>query len=162
MRGSTQIALVVSLAVLGTAIEARAECHYVRGSISETRILAPNDPIGRTLGTVTGVLNGAVSAVITSPPPSVRSLDIFVTKSGDMLTAIGMPMRTPVPGAPAGEFTVHVDLMITGGAGKYEAATGTMTFDGQSHNAFGGPGVSATDLTYQGTVCGPNIKGDGH
>ena len=162
MTRNTNIALALAVALLGTAIEARADCQYVRGSISETRILAPNDPLSRTLGTVTGVLNGAASAVITSPPPSVRSLDIFVTKSGDMLTAIGMPMRTPVPGAPAGEFTVHVDLMITGGAGKYEAATGTMTFDGQSHNAFGGPGVSATDLIYQGTVCGPNIKGDGH
>ena len=69
-------------------------------------------------------------------------------------------MRTPVPGAPPGEFTVHVDLTITGGSGKYEAATGTLTFDGQSHNALGGPGLSTADLTYQGTVCGPNLKGD--
>ena len=60
-----------------------------------------------------------------------------------------------------GEFTVHVDLISLGG-GQVRRRYGTMTFDGQTHNAFGGPGVSATDLTYQGTVCGPNIKGDGH
>ena len=44
MRGSTQIALVVSLAVLGTAIEARADCQYVRGSIAETRISLKTEP----------------------------------------------------------------------------------------------------------------------
>ena len=37
------------------------------------------------LGTVTGVLNGAVTVTFLSLPPSVRSLDIFVTKSGDVL-----------------------------------------------------------------------------
>ena len=68
MRGSTQIALVVSLAVLGTAIEARADCQYVRGCIAETRIsLHQTDPIARTLGTVTGVLNGAVSVSYHQP-----------------------------------------------------------------------------------------------
>ena len=54
----TQLALMLCVAVAGTAVEARADCHYVRGSIAETRIES-NDPFGRLLGTVTGVLNGA-------------------------------------------------------------------------------------------------------
>jgi hypothetical protein len=78
-----------------------------------------------------------------------------------VLTAIGFPTRTPVPGAPSGEFTVHVDLTITGGSGEYEGASGVMTFDGQSHNALGGPGEATTDLIYQGSVCGPNLKATG-
>ena len=56
------IAAMILTAVLGTAIEARAECQggqYLRGSIAETRIASPNDPLGRLLSTVTGVLNGA-------------------------------------------------------------------------------------------------------
>jgi hypothetical protein len=76
-----------------------------------------------------------------------------------MLTATGAPVRTPVPDKP-GEFTVHVDLTITGGSGKYDSATGWMTFDGQSH--VGGPGVGTADLIYQGSVCGPNLKAGGN
>ena len=132
MRGSTQIALVVSLAVLGAAIEARADCQYVRGSIAETRISLGTEP-ARFLGTVTGVLNGAVTVTLLSRPPNVRSLDIFLTKSGDVLRTEGLPTRTPIPGAPPGEFTTHVVLDITGGWGKYEGAYGMMEYDGLSH-----------------------------
>ena len=160
MRGSTQIALVVSLAVLGAAVEARADCQYVRGSIAETRVSLGTEPT-RFLGNVTGVLNGAVTVTLLSLPPNVvRSLDIFVTKSGDVLRAEGLPTRTPIPGAPPGEFTSHVDLTITGGFGKYEGAYGTMEFDGLSHTAAVPP---TAEFIYTGTVCGPNIKaGDGH
>ena len=151
--------MMLCSAVLGTSIEARADdCQNLRGGITETAIL----PIGRLLGNVTGVLNGASTVFITSPPPNVTSFDVFLTKRGDMLTATGLPTRTPVPGAPPGEFTSHVDLTITGGSGKYEGASGWMTFDGFSHNAFGGPGVATSDLIYQGSVCGPNLKGDGN
>jgi hypothetical protein len=132
MKRSATLALVPCLAVLGTAIEARADCRYVRGSIAETRISLETEPT-RILGNVTGVLNGAVTVTIISPPPNVRSLDIFVTKSGDVLRAEGRPTRTPIPGAPPGEFTTHVDLEITGGSGKYEGAYGSMEFDGLSH-----------------------------
>jgi hypothetical protein len=158
MKRNTKIALVLCLAVLGMAIEAQAECQYVRGSIAETTIPSPNDPFGRLLGNVTGVLNGASTVFIISRNP-VTSYDVFVTNQGDMLTAIGTPVRTPIPDKP-GEFTVHVDLTITGGSGKYDSATGSMTFDGQSHP--GGPGVGTADLIYKGSVCGPNIKADGN
>ena len=168
MKRNTRIALVLCLAVLATASEARADCRHVRGGITETVIPSPNDPFGRVLGNMNGVLNGASTAFITSVKPlpsgvlNATSFDVFVTKRGDMLTATGVPTRTPVPGAPPGEFTFHVDLTITGGSGKYEGATGTITFDGQSHNAFGGPGVATSDVIYRGTVCGPKLKAGGN
>ena len=155
IRRYTQLALMLCVAVAGTA---RAECHYVRGSIAETRIPS-NDPFGRLLGTVTGVLNGASTVFITSPPPNVTSYDVFLTTAGDVLIATGVSApRTPVPGEP-GEFISHVDLTVVGGSGKYAEATGTMTFDGRSHTGTVPP---TADLVYQGTVCGPNVKGGGN
>jgi hypothetical protein len=86
---------------------------------------------------------------------------LALTASGRIpsaLIATGVPTRTPVPGEP-GEFVSHVDLTIVGGSGKYADATGTMTFDGRSHTATVPP---TADLVYQGTVCGPNVKGGGN
>jgi hypothetical protein len=157
MRRNANIAMALSVALLGTAIEARADCHQVRGSIAETRIPS-NDPLGRLLGTVTGVLNGASTVFITSPPPNVTSYDVFVTTAGDVLVATGASTRTPIPGEPT-EFISHVDLTVIGGFGKYADATGTMTFDGIAHTATVPP---TFDLVYKGTVCGPNVKGDGN
>jgi hypothetical protein len=149
------------LAVLGTAIEARADCQHVRGGITDTIIPSPNDPLGRVLGNVNGVLNGVSTAVITSQnPPNATSSDVFVTNGGNMLTATGAVTLTPVPGKPPGEFTLHVILTVTGGSGKYAGAIGTITFEGQAHNLFGGPGVATFDVIYQGSVCGPNVKAD--
>jgi hypothetical protein len=103
MTRNRNIALALAVALLVTAIEARADdCQYVRGSISETRISLGTEPT-RLLGTVTGVLNGAVTVTLLSLPPSVvRSLDIFVTKSGDVLRAEGLPTpslsrQPPIP-----------------------------------------------------------------
>ena len=159
MTRNATTALAVCVVLLGTAIEARADdCQYVRGSIAETRISLDTEPT-RFLGTVTGVLNGASTVTLLSGPPNVKSLDIFLTKSGDVLRAEGSPTRTPVPGAPPGEFTSHVDLTITGGFGKYEGAYGTMEFDGLSHTAAVPPN---SETIYKGTVCGPNIKADQH
>ena len=148
------LCVAVAMAVAGTRVEARGDCHYVRGSIAETRIPS-NDQFGRFLGTVTGVLNGASTVFITSPPPNVASYDVFVTTAGDVLIATGVPSRIAVPGEP-GEFITHVDLTVVGGAGKYAEATGTMTFDGRAHT---GTVPTTADLVYQGTVCGPNVKG---
>ena len=129
MRGSTQIALAVCLAVLGAAIEARADCQYVRGSIAETRISLDTEP-ARFLGTVTGVLNGAVTVTLLSGPPNVRSLDIFLTKSGDVLRTEGLPTRTPIPGAPPGEFTYTWTWISLGdGAGTKERTARLNTTD---------------------------------
>jgi hypothetical protein len=154
MTRNAQTALAACVVLLGTAIEARADCHYLRGSIAETRIPSANDALGRYLGTVTGVLNGASTVYITQLNP-VRSYDVFLTTAGDVLIAVGAPTRTPVPGEP-GEFISHVDLTIVGGFGKYADAIGTMTFDGTSHTATVPP---TADLIYKGTVCGPNVPG---
>jgi hypothetical protein len=156
MTRHTQLALMLCVAAAGTAVEARADCHNVRGSIAETSIPS-NDQFGRLLGTVTGVLNGASTVFITSRTP-VQSYDVFLTTAGDVLIATGLPRRTPVPGEP-GEFITHVDLTVVGGSGKYAEATGTMTFDGRSHTGTVPP---TADLVYQGTVCGPNVKGGGN
>jgi hypothetical protein len=158
MTRTMKTALALCVVLPGAAVEARADCEYVRGSIAETRISLGTEPT-RILGTVTGVLNGAVTVTLLSPPPNVRSLDIFVTKSGDVLRAEGIPTRTAIPGAPPGEFMTHVDLTITGGFGKYEGAYGTMESDGLSHTAAVPP---TTEFIYKGTVCGPNVKGDGN
>jgi hypothetical protein len=156
MTRNTNIALALGAMLLGTAIEARADCHTLRGSIAETRIPS-NDPLGRLLGTVTGVLSGSSTVFIVSQNPT-RSFDVFLTTQGDVLIANGLPTRTAIPGEP-GEFTTHVDLTIVGGSGKYADATGTITFDGISHTTTVPPTV---DLIYKGTVCGPNVNGAGN
>ena len=81
-----------------------------------------------------------------------------MTTRGDILTATRVPTLTPVQGGPSDEFTLHVDLTITGGSGKHDGATGTITFDGQGHNPFGGPGLGTFDVIYRGSVRDPNIK----
>jgi|ERR1044071_1623754 hypothetical protein len=156
---TTATALVLGLAVLGTAIDARgeperADCQSLRGSIAETQI--PSNDIRRLLSNVTGTLRGAGTVFITGLNPPA-SFDAFLTEKGDLLMAVGAPTRTPIPGQP-GEFISHVELTITGGSGKYEGATGTMTFDGVSHNLAVPP---TADLVYRGTVCGPHIKAHG-
>jgi hypothetical protein len=113
------------------------------------------------------VLNGANTSAIISfgqpPAPFIvltaTSFEVFLTNGGDMLTATGAATLTPVPGKPPGEFTENTTLTITGGSGKYAGATGTITVEGQAHSVFG-PGPGTFDLIYQGSVCGPNLKGD--
>ena len=163
MKRKTKIALVMCLAVLGTAIEARADCRHVRGGITSTIIPSPNDSFGRVLGNVDGVLNGATTAFITSlnPSPDVlnaTSFDVFVTNGGDMLTATEAVTLTPVPGKPPGEFTENATLTITGGSGKYKGASGTITLEGKA--VFDSSGGGTFDVIYQGSVCGPNLKAD--
>jgi len=164
----TRITAVMCLAVLGTAIEARADCQYVRGGLKATSIPS-NDPFGRALANVDGVLNGANTAFLTGfgqpPAPFIvltaTSFEVFLTNGGDLLTATGAAKLTPVPGKPPGEFTENTTLTITGGSGKYVGATGTITLEGQGHNVFG-PGPGIFDLIYQGSVCGPNLKAAGN
>jgi hypothetical protein len=161
MKRNTTIALALCLAMLGTAIEARADCKHLRGSDVETIIPSPNDPLGRTLGIVNGVLNGASTAVVTSSSPdglNATSFDVFVTNGGDMLTATGVVTLTPAPGSSS-EFTENAILTITGGSGKYKGASGTITLEGKA--VFDSSGGGTFDVIYKGSVCGPNVKGDG-
>lgn len=160
MKRNTTITLALCLAALGTGIEARADCQHVRGSDVETIITAPNDPLGRTLGIVNGVLNGSSSALVTSLSPdglSGTSIDVFVTNGGDILTATGAVTLTPVAGSSS-EFTENATLTINGGSGKFTRATGTITLVGKA--VFDSSGGGTFDVIYQGSVCGPNVKGD--
>ena len=167
MKRKTTIALVLCLAVLGMAIEARADearagCQQVRGRDVETIIPSPNDPLGRVLGNVDGVLKGASTAFITSLSPDglkATSFDVFVTDGGDMLTATGAVTLSPVPGSSS-VFTEKAILTITGGSGKYKGASGTITLEGQA--VFDSSGGGTFDVIYQGSVCGPNLKADGN
>jgi hypothetical protein len=160
MKRNTTLALALSLAVLGTGVEARADCKQLRGSDVETIIPSPNDPLGRTLGIVNGVLNGVSSALVTSTSPDglhATSFDVFVTNGGDILTATGDVTLIPVPGS-SNELTENATLTITGGSGKYTGATGTITLEGKA--VFDNSGGGTFDVIYKGSVCGPNVKGD--
>ncbi len=154
MKKSTQITLALCLAVFGTATQARADCQKVSGSMMETIIPAPNDPFGRALGIVSGALNGVSTAVIISPDGS-KSSDVIVTSRGDMLQGTGALTQTPIPGNST-DLTVNVILTITGGAGKYSGATGTLTYHGLAQ--FTSPTTGTFNVIYQGSVCGPNVK----
>jgi hypothetical protein len=159
MKRNTKIALALYLAVLGTAIEARADCQHVRGSDVET-IIPSNDPLGRVLGIVDGVLNGASTAYLTSESADgldATSFDVFVTKRGDILTATGVVTLTPVPGSSS-EVTETATLTITGGSGKYNGASGTIRLEGRG--AFDSAGGGTFDVIYHGSVCGPNVEHD--
>lgn len=160
IKRTTKIALVLCLTVFGTAIEARADCQHVRGSDIETIIPSPNDPLGRVLGIVDGTLKGASTAFLTSLNSDglkATSSDVFVTKWGDILTATGAVTLTPVPGSSS-EFTENATLTITGGAGKYKGASGTVTLQGRA--VFDSSGGGTFDVIYHGSVCGPNLKAD--
>jgi hypothetical protein len=131
---------------------ARADCHEGRVGAATKFFLYT------MIGSAFMLVSIMDTVFITSPPPKVTSYDVFLTTAGDVLIATGAPTRTPVPGEP-GEFISHVELMVVGGFGEYAEATGTMTFDGRSHTGTVPP---TTDLVYQGTVCGPNVKGGGN
>jgi len=158
IKRGTQITLALCLAVFGTAIQARADCQSLVGSMTETIIPpAPNDLYGRALGIVNGVLNGASTSVVTSPDGSTSS-DVIVTNRGDILTGTGAITLTPVPGSS--DFTVNVILTITGGSGKYSGATGTLTYMGLAQ--FPSATTGTFNLIYRGSACGPNIKAEGN
>lgn len=161
MKRNTKLALALCLAVLGTAV-ARADCQHVSGTITETQIPAPNDPLGRSLANVYGVLNGANTAVITSSSPdglNATSLDVFLTTRGDVLTATGAVTLTPIPGN-SNDLTLFVTLTVTGGSGKYAGATGTLTYQGLAN--VDATGTFHVHATYWGSVCGPNVKAEGN
>jgi hypothetical protein len=150
---------VLGLAVLGTTIEARADCQHVRGSDVET-IIPSNDPLGRVLGIVDGVLNGASTAFLTSLSAdglNATSSDVFVTRRGDILTATGAVTLTPVPGSSS-EVTETATLTITGGSGSYNGASGAITLEGRG--VFDSNGGGTFDVIYHGSICGPNLEHD--
>jgi hypothetical protein len=158
---------IVCAFILGTALTPQmgfsaGNCKNVSGHIVETLLPfgAPNDPLGRVLGTVTGVLNGSKTAILDSLVPgpggvlTATTKDIFVTNTRDLLWASGVAVFTPIPGQPPGFFTDDLTLTIVGGSGKFEGATGTIKVVGRSENLFSpNPGDAFFDLDYRGEVC---------
>jgi len=146
---------ILGLAMVGTAIEARADCQQVRGTDVVT-VIPSNDALGRVLGVVDGVLNGASTSYLTSASDDFlnsTSNDVFVTRAGDILMATGVVVLTPIAGST--DLLEAATLTVTGGSGKYDRATGTIKLAGRaSFDDNGG----TFDVTYRGSVCGPNIE----
>jgi hypothetical protein len=137
-------------------------CKRVHGDVDLTLIPSPNDPFGRSMGTSTGSLKGAVSSVLTSIAPTgggaldVASLETLVTGPGDVVTSTATSTYTPIPSTPIGTMSVVTTQTIVGGFGKYAGATGTLQVTGTGYNVFGpdaGPGNTHFDLKYDGTIC---------
>jgi hypothetical protein len=160
---------VACLAISITASNGGAvnECKNVNGKISESIVYAANDPLGRILGTVSGTMNGATTAILTSFVPrnpgampfsiiDVTTFDQFVTKKGDRLAGNGVAVFTPIPGGAPGDFFDSLILTVspTLSSGEFAGYTGTILVEGEGRNLFSGPvGPGTFELTYKGTIC---------
>ena len=156
---------VVCLAAFSLAPAARADddkCKDVSGHSVSTTIPAPNDPLGRSLGSSTGDLKASVSGFLTTvipePDGSIQatSVEVWVLGTQDMLVLTCKTNAIPIPGAPVGTVSASVTYTVTGGTGKYAGATGSIHAALTGFNAFGpkaGPGSTYFDGRYEGNVC---------
>jgi len=141
------------------------ECRNVRGNLTETLINpigAPGDPLGRVLGTATGVLNGAETAIVVSFTPqqdgtfAAETVNVFVTGAGDTLVTKGQAVFTPISPTDVHD---HLELEIQPdeSTGKWAGTTGTIVVEGIGFNLFPPtPGVTQFVFQYRGSVCGLN------
>lgn len=158
---------ILGIALCAWAGPADSGCKEVRGKIVWTVIQAPNDPFGRVLGSATGALHGATSAIILEPPTfgagalHTHDLDIFVTGAQDMLVGDSQATFTPIPTSP-GSFQDSQVITITGGSGKFTGATGSLNIHGTGFNLSTGaePGVTFFEVDYNGKVCAENWDGN--
>jgi hypothetical protein len=156
---------VVCLAAFSLAPVARADddkCRNVIGHTAATVIPAPNDPLGRDLGSYTGDLKAAASDYLTSltpqPDGSIKTTSVAVLVLGlqDILILSCKTTGTPIPGAPVGTLSLSTAYTVNGGTGKFVGATGFLNVTGTLVNAFGpnaGPGSTFFDGSYTGHVC---------
>ena len=170
MRLSFAIAafVVASLCSL-PAVAAPGACQSVSGKLTENVITpfgSPNDPLGRSLSTVSGRIGSFVgTSILTSVGPGplpgtlgATSRVVLLEDEEDQLTALGVLVFTPVPGTT--NATTNLTLTVNGGTGKYASATGTITATGIGFNFFPlPPGPSSANRTtydYQlgGQICG--------
>jgi hypothetical protein len=110
--GSAILSSTISVGLFASTASAKPEdgraggCQHVRGGITDTEIPSPNDLLGRVLGNVDGVLNGAATTFLTSFNPgaggvlNATSFDVLLRNEGDMLTATCANMLAPVRGKP--------------------------------------------------------------
>jgi hypothetical protein len=156
---------VVCLAAFSLAPVARADdgkCKDVNGHSVSTAIPAPNEPLGRSLGSYTGDLKAAASDYLTSLTPQpdgtihTTSVAVLVFNPQDILVMSCKTTATPIPGAPVGTLSLAVAYTVTGGTGKFVGATGFVNVAGTLVNAFGpnaGPGSSIFEGNYKGNIC---------
>ena len=134
-------------------------CQPVSGKFNELilpQAAAPNDPLGRILGTMDGSLEGATTAFLTSLAPilngglHVTSYNSFATLAGNTLFTIGAADWAFIK---SGYYQVSLTLSIVGGTGTYAGAVGTINALGVGNNV--GPGTGQFLYEYRGQVCTP-------
>jgi hypothetical protein len=163
MRPLTKLS-VVCLAAFSLAPVVRADdkCKDVEGHSVSTAIPAPNDSMGRSLGTYPGDLKAAATDYLTSLTPQpdgtikTTSVAVLFLSPLDLLILSCKTTATPVPGAPVGTVSLATAYTVAGGTGKYVGATGFINVAGILSNAFGpnaGPGSSNFEGTYKGNIC---------
>jgi hypothetical protein len=159
---------VVCLAAISLAPAARADdhkCQDVNVHVVYTSIPAPNDPLGRSSGPITGDVQGAASSLITSVTPGpdgsakATSLEVWVLGPQDILIFTCAATATPIPGAPVGTFSVSATFTATGGTGQFVGASGALNETGTIFNLTGpkaGPGSTYSDVNLKGNICRGN------
>ena len=160
--GITCTILLLGLTTAGQSQTAVQQCTSVSGTIAESVLplgAAPNDPIGRTLATVTGDLRGAKTAILVSVAPASNggqtavTKDVFVTEQKDILVGDGSAKFSPITTGIPPNIEDVLTIKITGGTGRYAKATGSLTVVGLGQNV--GPGTGFFTLTYTGSICVP-------
>ena len=148
---------VVRLAAFSLVSAARAEdddrCKDVNGHDVLTVIPAPNDPMGRALGSSIGNLKAAISVYQTSPTTAVG---VWVLGPQDILIFNGTFSVSPIPGAPVGTVSLSATLTVAGGTGEFAGASGVLQTSGTGFNFFGpkaGPGSTYFEEKYKGNIC---------
>jgi hypothetical protein len=153
---------VVCLSLVSVAYASDDKCKDVNGQAVSTTIPAPNDPLGRSLGSSSGSLKGAVSGYLTSLTPQadgtiqVTSFEVFALGPQELLIFTCKTVGTPVAGVPVGTVNFSSIYTVVGGTGKYVAASGALKVTGTILNAFGpnaGPGNTYSESTYTGRIC---------
>jgi hypothetical protein len=154
MRRLIMLGVVCLAALLVSAARANDDrCKDVNGQFVLTLIPAPNDPMGRVLGSSTGDLKAAISVSNTS---ETTALGVWVLGPQDILIFNGSFSATPIPGAPVGTISISATLTVAGGTGKFAGAIGVVQSTGTGFNFFGpnaGPGSTYVEEKYKGNIC---------
>jgi hypothetical protein len=119
---------------------------------------------GRVVGTATGALSGAETAIVLciSPNPAngtidVETVNIFLTGPGDTLAALGKAVFTPIPGTENIHDLLELEIQPDESTGKFRGTTGTIVMEGIGFNLFPSavPGETQFFFKYRGQICGP-------